>query len=820
MDCRSFCWRQTRTFLIMVTMFTLLFGLGQFGCSGSSQCTENSECSANQVCTNGACTNTGGCTADKDCSEGQVCEGNQCKAKPVEGCKADAECKDGESCKNGKCVEKAKDGCTESSCKTGEICVDTKRCIKVPTACQKNGDCSEGEICGEAKPGTNACFVKCDPTNNAADGTNQECWSGFGLCQLLYPANPNLGVCIPPRKKDRKEGETCNDLSDFTEPDFNGCASDLNCTNGKCIPNCKESEGKATNPVCDPGFYCEESDGKGMCKPLPKKQDGGRTLGQQCSNTRAAFFCDGDKGLYCNGGRCATACDPRKGADNNSKCEQGQACLEDPTESYLGGGCSIKPTQKAGEDCSSTKLCLEGLTCSQGKCLKACSASNDTCEKDQKCHTQFRICVKGCDPAKGGSANPDCEVGYRCTQSQTVRPGYCRGLPSFTEGKQQLGDSCSTTQDNLCDGSKKLYCSQGTCRQACDLRKGTDTNADCGAGFECSESQISPLGGVCLATASAKEGEACNSTSNRCVTGLSCYRSRCSRSCKASATGTQGDCKSGEWCLRTTQTGGICATKCDPANGTATNTSCAGATYCRTSNSYKPGYCSGLPSPPSGKGQQGDACSQTNTCDGTKDLTCFQSKCIQACNPKDGEKTNAKCASGESCVVNTSSSHLGGVCLGPPSQKENEECDGIKRCVLGNSCIQLGGKSYCQKTCDPSQTGQCPTGTTCQRQSSGGGYCMTARKKDRKLNEECRGAPATDAYNDCGDKLTCATTSAGKSFCLSTCTTSGGSSSCPKDYTCTRSGTSRVCTQNCTKDEDCKAYGGTCRSFGQTRFCL
>ncbi|TNE48553.1 MAG: hypothetical protein EP343_15830 [Deltaproteobacteria bacterium] len=839
-ECKKMYYRAVLPHIIRWwAVLLLLFSfVGVVGCSGSSQCKENSECGSNQVCTNGACTNAGGCTSNQDCTSGKICEGGACKENTA-GCKDKSECKDGEDCKDGKCVKagctadscptgetcengtcvKKESSCTADSCKTGELCVAGKQCVKVPLACQKNGDCEGTELCAEAKPGSNACFIKCDPAQNASDGTNKSCWGGFGLCQLLFAANPNLGVCVPPREKNRKKGETCNDLSDFTKPDFNECEADLNCTNGKCLPNCKESEGTATNPVCSAGTYCEETDGKGLCKPLPEKQDGGRTDGQTCSKTRAEFYCDGDKGFYCNGARCAVACDPRKGKDNNPKCGTDQICQEDASESHLGGGCIVKPTQKEGEDCSQTKLCLDGLTCSSGKCVKSCDPTGNDCPSGNACHRTLRVCVKQCDPAKGGPANPDCVVGTTCQQSPTVQPGYCRSLPSFDEGKQQLGDSCSAIQNQNCDGSKQLYCSQGTCRQACDLRKGASNNPKCQSTEECTESTTSPWGGVCLAKASAKEGDPCNSTNQRCETGLSCYRSRCARDCKATASGTQGDCKTGEWCLRSSQTGGVCLAKCDPVNGTATNTDCPKGTYCNESTQYKPGYCTPLPSAPEGKAQKGESCSLQAPCDGSKDLDCFQGQCIQVCDPKDGEKTNAKCATGESCLVDTTSSFLGGICLGPPTQKENEECDGVKRCVLGLLCADLGNKSFCQKSCDPQQTGQCPTGTSCQSSPPSGGYCLTPRKKTRKLNEECRGAPSTDAYNDCEDKLTCAGSS-GTTYCLATCTTSGGSSTCPKDYTCVRSGTSRVCAQVCTKDEDCKAYGGTCTSFGQTKYCL
>ncbi len=780
------------------------------GCSKQSKgpCNENDDCIFGELCKDGTCIPKQ-CDATADCQANSLCDNGLCVAVGPKACRSSNDCAQGETCDGGECKAR---GCTDTSCPNGEVCIQGQVCDKKTVPCSNNQDCKASELCVGPSPNKKVCTTWCFTNRTKPDKTNETCWGAWGWC-VQSKEDPTIGICAPPRQKNRKKGETCQDLRDLNKPDHNDCEAGLTCILGECNGGCDAQKGSSTNPDCPEGSYCQN----GTCLLLPQPQSGGFVKeGESCSssNTNSALFCGTN--LFCYLGTCRTPCNPRQGKENSPDCKANEECLEE-VNSYKGGRCAPKPTQKDSEPCDAGKLCLDGLRCDSGRCVQTCSSQDTTCDGQKKCYTLLRLCVTPCDPAEGASANKACNSGFMCVANTTVKPGYCRSLPGFSEGPKKLDETCSSSTAQRCDGNNLLYCRSGRCAKACDPRKGTDSNPNCDAKEECVDGETtSPLGGVCLTKATQKEGDPCNTTNMRCLTNLVCSRGRCQRTCTYNSSKPEGNCQTQEWCLRQ-GSGGACFVQCDPANGTAENKTCAKGYSCLAqTTTYKPGYCNPLPVAPTGKKKATEECSgrtSEEACDGSQELTCYNQRCVKACDPKDGVETNAGCSSGENCIVDLNS-HLGGVCLSAPSQKENEECDSFKRCLKDLVCRTFGAKSYCQKTCDPSKQDACGPGFTCEKIRTDEGYCLADRAKTRKLNEVCKGAPGTDAANDCEDKLTCVIYPGSDAYCLEVCTS--GSSTCKSGYSCVSVGSGvRACLQTCTQDTDCTTYGTACRG----RYC-
>lgn len=796
-------------------------------------CKDDAECGTGKVCKNGTCEDKAtGCKDDTECGTGKVCKNGTCEDKTT-GCKDDAECGANKVCKNGKCEDKVVGpGCGgKAPCKADELCFNQDRCIAKRKTCKDDKDCGADSLCAEAG-GKKFCVVKCDPTTNKSkeDLSNAKCYGGWGWCLSVSRTNPKAGACTPPQSKTRKKGESCSKFATPEKPEYHACEDKLECFQGKCQDGCDPSKGQSTNPVCKEGFFCNGQGTRGVCAALPTKKQGTKKIGEACSNVTKERFCDGDKGLFCNYPKCAKACDPRKGKDGNTACGANEECIEETSYSFLGGVCLAKASKKEGETCNSTdQRCLSGLNCHFGRCGKACDGKKpqpDVCGADSWCYTTGDICVKKCDPQDGVTANAKCAVGHFCRSSTTTyKPGYCRPLPGFKQGTKQLNEACSSLTANLlCDGAKKLYCytSSKTCQKACDFRKGATSNPGCSAGEECTESITSPLGGVCLPQASQKLGEVCNSTDKRCTAQLKCDLGHCAKVCDSKK--PQPDvCAATEFC-NTTNT---CRTKCDPKKGVVGNTACSAGQYCRgvTAGTAKPGYCSYLPKKTTGTKKAGETCSTSDPkefCDGSAELTCFQTKCVKACDPSKGKTGNPNCSAQDECTETVTSSHLGGSCIPKPNQKENEECDGaIKRCQSGLTCITFGTKAFCQKDCDPKKTGECAAGYKCEALQGGGAVCIKTLQKIRKLYEECGGAPMTPEYDDCDAKYVCAGTRSTKNHCLEKCDTKNPT--CPNGFVClplSSTSTNGVCAQTCTAVKDCANYGTQCSAIGSQKVCL
>lgn len=618
---------------------------------------------------------------------------------PEEGCKANTDCTDTAKpvCKAGKCVADSTTGTCNPACATDETC-NNGTCEKKSTgACDPA--CATGESCKDGKCVKDTDPNKCDP----ACATDETCENG--TCKKKTDPNECKPACAA--------GETCENGTCVKKTDPNkcdpACGSDEVCQGGKCVPKPKGCANCGVDEYCFENLRCLKT--PKTCKEA-----------KDCASTETCVRLTEKKSV------CLSKCDPSTNTSEqdftNKACTGGWGwCLGTNRSNPKAGAC-VPPAskkRKVGETCRKFEDfskadyhdCVDGSSCNSGKC------------------------VASCDTSKGKVNNPGCKAGTYCAGSG--KNGTCRDLPDMKEGTKKAGEDCSNvTKDKFCDGKAGLYCKYPKCAKACDPRKGKTGNPACGASDECVEDPVySHLGGGCLAKATQKEGEVCDNSSKRCLTGLRCSGGKCIRSCTSSKP-QPAECKSDEVCYV-----GTCVKKCDPANGVTGNSACGSTFYCVKSSTYKPGYCRALPEFKKGPVGLGESCSNVTAskfCDGSKKLFCKYPNCVKACDITKGKTGNADCGSGDECVEDTSSP-IGGRCLPKATQTTGQECNSnTKRCVSGLNCYS----GFCEKACDSTkpQPGGC----------GGNQFCYTSGKV---CVNKCDPANGTVGNSACGSGFYC-----------------------------------------------------------------
>ncbi len=604
---------------------------------------------------------------------------------------------------------------------------------KLGESCRGN---SSTESCdGKAKLyctsyyGRGNCVKACDP-RKTKNGSNPDC-SATEECIEDAQYSPLGGKCLG--KRTRGLGESCNSTDKRCKTNLvcygfichQSCRSNTQCKSSEicetlahaCLPKCDPKKGLMSND-CKGLNYCYTRGSNSYCRPLPPRLNGKRKLNDSCfiHSSHLTFACDGSKDYFCdeNRHRCRQACDPRKNkADgSNDKCQKNEFCKVNIT-SHLGGECVPKGTQKLGEFCDNfSKYCQRGLSCYRNYCQKSCS-SDAQCSSGEICNTRYHVCFTKCD-IKKGQMSDDCKGLYYCSREYINRKTIevCIHLRLAGRGSQKLGESCYIAGSRSCDGSKKLMCSssRGVCLKACDPRK-TGANSDCSSNEICLvDVRYSFLGGRCVSKGTQKEGDSCNATTKRCVSGLTCYEGYCRKNCTSS-----NQCSSSQVCLTSRK---VCLSKCDPRKGKMSS-DCPGRFYCQAISSTA-GYCKPLPSPQNGSRKLGERCSRYDSrlyCSASNDLFClgrFSGTCHKACDPRLNKKDNSNinCFSREICVENVQYSHLGGECLPKPTQNLGDPCDYNKRCKSGLECWN----KFCYKRCSSGYS--CASGEICDKQSN------------------------------------------------------------------------------------------------------
>ncbi|TNE50145.1 MAG: hypothetical protein EP343_09450 [Deltaproteobacteria bacterium] len=711
-------------------------------------CNEDGDCLAGQRCSSGGCiSNT--CNEDGDCLGTQTCQNGQCK-EPTQ--------------PNGECAQ-------DSDCKvpTPKCDANQKKCVGCLNSsdCNPNQDCTNNQCEDKVKP-------ECTQDTDCSSKANPKC-SDAGKCEWECTADTDCtnGTCQEHKCVTKPE---CTQNSDCQRQG----ASRI-CKNNKCVSKAEcstdaDCQGKA-KPMCSSEGKCEwECRASSDCKKASCVDNVCGTDNKPCVS-----LSDCTQGETCFLGVCAKPCNPTQ-----DTCGAGKGCFDanSPTSGFCLKQCNPQDGRNA---CGDALLCVKRFeTSTKTYCLpphgpRQLGQSCNIQDPNQFCMATQNLacfsaqipggsfsCLKGCNPSKGTSNNPDCGGG-RCNPYPLSHwGGVC--IPQSTE-----------PEGSPCPGGKACPTGQ-TCSQI-NFRcyKSCVSNADCGVG-RC-------LIGMCVSTCDPAQGQF---TNPKCIIGQQCRASQNSQPSyclvvsgayrqgprKLGETCSTSDSKPTEHCDATKSLfcsntmGVVCIQGCDLKKGFVSNPDCGGASCSPFTSSPFGGICSGI-----GTQKAGETCDLTQKlCE--KGLSCLSGVCTKACNP---EKSPSGCGTDELCQVGVSSTGCvkkcdpklglypdktcgaGSYCKldqgdptnstcqklpiapqgtlqeGDACKTTSDKCDGSKDLVCGNRL------STCAKACDPQKgslpNADCPTGYTCRlspETSYKGGHCIRYITYTRKKGESCR----------------------------------------------------------------------------------
>lgn len=429
----------------LVVLFAVVSSISLVGCGGGRTCNDVGDCLSGEQCiaTNCVITQPQSCQVDGDCLGQQRCQNQRCETPTVpSGCKQDSECPEEQTCQNGACKEKpASTGCDGDS----DCTAPTPKCnstTRTCHACLAQDDCSTNQECKD-----NNCVEKVDPnkctTDQDCEGKALPKCSEQGQCEWECKTDGDCSskgsnfACESHLCKEKKATNTC-------DPNGAGCPNGEVCLDifptssrkeYRCFQTCKPSAGGVNNPSCSSGEGCAGTRGSptgGACIPLPSRKEGELCptilatcmsglrcdyfTGRCVKSCRDASTCGGNQQCVVSGSVfCANTCDPAKGEFLNPDCNGMQRCRKHNI--HKPGYCQYLAKPNYGS------LPL-GATCTT---TAATHLMHMQCNgfKKQTCHPTNKICVRGCDPSKGLTSNPDCNGGSCQTSLKSSFGGYC-----------------------------------------------------------------------------------------------------------------------------------------------------------------------------------------------------------------------------------------------------------------------------------------------------------------------------------------------------------------------------------------------------------
>ncbi len=528
-----------------------------------------------------------------------------------------------------------------------------------------------------------------------------------------------------------------------------------------------------TPPKCGNGISNETSwlpSGTGVVEGC---DDGNTAAGDGCSST-----CAVETGWACSGSpsMCAPVCgdglltgaeqcddgdtDPGDGCSHTCTIEPGFSCLGHPSTCVAicgdglvvngegcddgnlvdGDGCSSTCTVEQGWHCSGeTSLCapicgdslIRGTEdCdagdANGTITSCCSAScafeesGTSCDDGNAC-TVDNVCSGTSDQCGVGSP-ANCDDGNPCTDDTCNPTSGCHHENNTASCDD--GNACTQTDTcggGECHGSNPVVCGAlDQCHVAgvCEPSTGTCSNPNKDDGTACNDSNACTHSDTCQAGVCTGADPVVCSALDQCHDVGTCDPSTgvCSEPAKANGTG----CNDGNAC---TQSDTCEAGVCTGANPVVCNAldQCHVAGVCNPSS----GTCSN-PEKPNGTGcSDGNACTQTDTCQagvcsGANPVICNaldQCHVAGTCDPGSGVCSNPNKADGSSCTdgnaCTTNDACSAGTCVGGPPPNCND----------GNVCTD----DVCDPAIgctNPNNTAPCSDGNSCTAPDvCGGGTC-------------------------------------------------------------------------------------------------
>ena len=516
-----------------------------------------------------------------------------------------------------------------------------------------------------------------------------------------------------------------------------------------------------SNADCDDHDPCstDTCDGTGVCQHAAAPDGTACTDGNACTQTDT-----------CQGGTCVGA--------NAVVCTAQDQCHVAGTCDPATGTCS-NPNASNGLPCNDGNACSQTDTCQAGTCT---GGSFVVCSASDQCHD-----AGTCNPSTGACSNPArsngaaCNDGNACTQTDTCQAGICTGSSAVT----------CTAQDQCHDAG---VCNPST--GACTNPAKTDGTA-CNDGNACTQTDTCQSG-----TCTGANAVVC-SASDQCHDAGTCNPATGACSNPAKPNGIS--CNDADACTQTdTCQGGVCT----GSNAVV----CPSPDQCHTAGTCNPstGVCSNPAKPNGSACNDGNACTQTDTCQGgtctgANPVVCVADQCHTAgtCNPSTGVCSNPAKPNGTACndgnLCTQSDACQAGVCTGANAVV----------CPAPDQCHDPG-------TCNPS-TGVCsnppkPNGSACddgsactQTDTCQGGTCTGGNAVVCPAPDQCHDPGTCDVATGvcsnpskadgtaCNDGNACTQTDA----CQGGTCTGGNSVVCPAPDQCHDAGTCSPSTGAC-----------------------
>jgi hypothetical protein len=556
--------------------------------------------------------------------------------------------------------------CTDDVCTAG---VPSNPLLAAGTACTIGGALCDG---------AGNCAECLSPADCA--GPNTECQHptcDAGKCGTkIMP----VGAPVASQTQGDCQKNECDGFGDVhtVADDTDGWDDGNECTTESCSAGKKVTKNKASGATCgqNGGLVC---DGAGACKGCV---DASNCAAPQnpcmvaaCVNNTCGSANKQDGAACDDGNACSKTDTCQAGACTGSNpvvCSASDQCHDTGTCDSKTGACS-NPPKNDGASCSDGNGCTKNDTCQAGACTPGTGV---TCSASDQCH------VAGvCDPQSGVCSNPPkndgaaCNDGNACTKSDTCQAGACTGAsPVVCSALDQchVAGTCDT-QTGVCSDPPKndgVACNDG---DACTK---TDT-CQAGACKGANPVVCAPLGQCYLAGTCDQGSGQCTNPKKPDGTG-----------CDDGDPATQND-----KCLA-----GVCG-----GQDLCVNVVCTAKDSCHDVGTCDPGtgLCSDPPKTDGAGCNDGNACTQTDTCQagvctGSNAVTCAapdQCHLAGVCDPLSGACTYANKNDGDSCDD-------------ADKCTQTDTCQAGK-CTGGNAVV-CGASDQCHDvgTCDPG-TGAC-----------------------------------------------------------------------------------------------------------------
>jgi hypothetical protein len=262
-------------------------------------------------------------------------------------------------------------------------------CNGICQQCCENSQCGSGKACANG-----TCVAAC--------ASNVACTQGIGPCRS------GKTFCASPTSQ-----AECRDSG--VDDSRNTCGGGNICSGGQCVAPCKGG-GACTQNIgaCRAGKYvCASPTSQPECK------DSGADDNRQT--------CGG--GLTCSGGTCVTACQGG-GSCPAGPCQSGSWVCDSPTSTRR---CATKADDNQGG-------CPGGQKCSGGRCVSACTPTNNPCNGHGTCQSGGTCACR--DPwIQSGSTCVDPCAGINCGAHGNCVGGSCKCTDNYS------GNRCQTAPD-------------------------------------------------------------------------------------------------------------------------------------------------------------------------------------------------------------------------------------------------------------------------------------------------------------------------------------------------------------------------------------